>query len=907
MYDTRPAVPDDNESGNGVYIPASYNHDTSQYCELQPIQPDVSIHAGTEPAPFVPTHQDQPSYYIASTTDQHELGSYHSGLTPLFLAQAPDPDAPQGNPPQSYFLFSPSTVNEGAKDGENWTQLMPLTPLQMLPASYVQNNEGFVVPNSDANVEATAVNSEAPDGNPTYLPSNLTPVAIMQSDANIFPRWISAQTHYVSNQFDKIPAVDSSTEANKTQFQDGRQSVAVELPTCEAPTSQVIFSQQLGTTTAMSSLQRSQNSEESSLTQTDVVPTSAADQPAPQGAAISDRNQRFSRDRLGATIESPCIVSLVNPPVVAKPPEVNDKVDKQVEEKQDGGAQGGVFEFPPTHVSRRLAALRMQGQPITSTGMQGQPITSTGMQGQPITSTGMQGQPITSSAGGKQHTSTSLASKQAHVNASPSKSLKGSLGSISEEFLQNQDSMIEDLSEITSLPILNLPSAGWSNDNITIKSSDPQVARTTAQENPPGSSDAEPTVVRDVKMQQAPVRKKRKADISSNVKTGPQKQIRFHIFTPSDFANGQVNVSQFRKPSVFASNIVDPDGGAAVKRSKKISKKNQETTEVDKLCENKAEQEAKLGQTPADSEVAQVSSKSDDIATSSLQIQATSASMPTPPLLTPALLKNLPSNIKVMLPPDSSTSVPLNTPVFLHSGALMTPSGKLNSAAFFCRVSPGQSLSSERSSTPQFFNFMPSAGYPLFLTPADSVETKPKSSKSSESSDDSPVIPLKRSHMTLNLSNKTPSSDDTLQTPSKILVVTPSAMLNSNKLTPDGPPLFSFQEMLEKSYLEEGSNKIIKEKEGETPCATTKSDLEKSHVPSIVVESPSDSGKSSEDPSIKRNAISADITSGDNESTENDKTQKVSGISTLNLTEILGCSNRICFGLRSWWVRFKFN
>ena len=855
------------------------NQETSQYFELQNAQPAIFTQAQPNAnklnaAPFIVDGSNsgidmtQPSYYFAANPDHlQQDGNYPSGLTPLLVAQAQQPSQNQTDQensqfqPQPLFLFSPAPTNstKDKKEIDNRAQMVPLTPIQVLPASYVQsglqnngdneiqywfaNGDQMVQGAGESNLICNAEFKSAPgityhvanvvdnnvmfsqnDQPQSYFPS-ITPVAIMQPHGDVLSGWISTQPFQpsqptIENKANSAVSIASTAEAQQTGELDISKNSASE----DQPN--VVMANSSGNrlpSFSASFISQLNNSgpKNTTVSQLAVAPIEKlddksqqiSDQPSDpgEGASIANRNSRFSRDRLGATIESPFLVSVITP--VAHMPATNEEansVEKEDKNKSKSeqpettlANESSIFRFPPTHISRRLAALRMQGITINT--------------GPEANTTSAPVYVDSSSDSSKIQDGTS---NESDLVSSKSGSLSscGSVGHLPEEFLKG-------FSDVKSLPVLSIPSAGWSNDNISIRRgsiSDAQLGQfvpSSTQQQLAASASVSAVCTSTSSGEQpqplmpAPVKKKRKlAGDTSNYKTGQQRPFRFHIFTPSDFANGQVNVSQFRKPSVYAAktNL----GSPSAKRGRKVSKKSTtdlpilETVELEDEKEQpggfqeKTSPKAVLNESKCETNAPASASTAMTIDAS---VTTTSVPVTMPPLKTPAELKNFSPQFTVCVPASDSTTVSsavpmqLNTPVLLHSGALMTPGN------FFYSLPSAKS--SDKPSTPQIFNFMPSTKFPFYVSPSEPVNAN-KKSNSSESSDDAPTSTadtqqMKRSRMTLNLASRT-SPDDTLQTPSKILVVTPSGAAANVKLTPD-VPTFGFQP-IDKTFPNEKSN-----------------------------------------------------------------------------------------------------
>ena len=878
----------------------------SQFTELQSSKQGQCTHAeNTSNFQMLPSlvanfdpnvSNDNQQYFIAAHPDQLQQDMYQTGMTPFIIAQAQQmgqSDDSASAPKQSFFLFSPPPVSDSnSSNVENWPQFVPLTPLY--PHQSIQVQSDAVKTDSRQSVSETQIVLSSADSemattsdrtgsnlsdqsnnlvqvNQGHFTSSFTPVAIMQGEGSIIPGWYATQQAVgdgYQRQVSSADLFDSATKGNSAAEQQQLNAAQV----TEAPQqffqlqniNHQFVKQQVPLESSQSFHQFFVSSEYSARTGEEEPRATNAPEIADEvgkSAAVCDRNARFSRDRLRATIDSPCVVSILTPvaPVMVERSDSEHGPDNVQSDASGNPVQ--VFNFPPTHVSRRMAALRMEGPPAA------------------VAVQSSDKAPESKLAASDQRSPGAVDVSKQGKKLGGSLGSTGSIGFIPDDLLQSNEPLLTDLSGVKSLPILNLPSAGWSNETIQVKadqSGSPKAEKMSekmsSQPEKPSSVKAEALnssqpdqEIAMKSLSQVPMKKKRKAENSNPRGVANQKQIRFHIFTPNDFANGQVNVSQFRKPSVYASRIpslTDPEKKRGQKAVKEIAPPDVQTV-VKSESERNGEYNAEKADTNAENKPTfEPASIDKDVKDANAPAEQEPLSqMPhagpvsTLPLKTPAILKNFPPNIKMVVSSESSNPlvpVQLNTPVFVHSGKLLTPC-KLNSATVFHRVSPGQPFNFEStSSTPHFFNFMPG----FFASVADA---KNKSSKSSESSEELQTdklssTPLNRSHMTLNLTGKTHTSDDSLQTPSKILVVTPSGMLNT-KLTPDLQPAFNFQEIMEKfspgeiydkSVLGKLSPNGSNSQEDASPDrnstavdpteSSSSSKLDESRLPSIVVD-----------------------------------------------------------------------
>ena len=742
---------------------------------LYPCSESASVEYGIEPI--------QP-YIVAASNESFQENVYQSGLTPYLLAQPSDAGQP-------IFLFSPTlNTNQNEKDIDSWSQMIPVTPIQMHPGSSVLGN--------------------------SQIPSSVTPVAIMQAQGNVISGWVSTQHVVASNQ---MPLAASENVQNITNVAP----VSTEQNFLQdKPTPANLFSEKENEVTC----QHTSKPDDKSFVKPNFVPINLVqsdndtvktlDQDVKLPGGI-DHNKQFSRDRLGAIIDSPFMVPVFTPSLVgnvSKDTNTSNSMEIASTSMLSQINSKSIFTFPPAGHSW-MAAMQMSGPSKNDLKRK----TDKKNASEKISSESSESHGKNKPASNDQDQVSALCKRHDGSLGSCS-----SIGNIPENLMQNE-LLIKGLSSMSSLPVLNLPSAGWANDSTQSFSSQQLSTQPTQTTNSLSNYSTEvdsfvtvfssasfDSEASEQPLIQVPVKKKRKVvntDIGSTKPKTTQKQIRFHNFTPSDFANGEVNVSQYKKPSEYvSSSTINMSEVRFLKRNRKSTKHVTASQTVStEASADKAPNKEALNRIDTDYKLSDVSATvaEFDQSFSGLAVskENTIAKSSTPnvvsmlPLKTPSILKTASPKFKIMVPSTAevatslSTPLPLNTPLFVHSGALLTPSNKLNSA-FLYRVSPEQLSSQDKTSlaTPQFFNFS-NTKFPYFFA-CDGHEQQQKSSESSDSPNDTTdADPINRSHMTLNLSQKT-GTDDSLQTPSKIPVVTPSAMLPNIKVTPDMPPAFLF-------------------------------------------------------------------------------------------------------------------
>ncbi|CAK8675308.1 unnamed protein product [Clavelina lepadiformis] len=734
--------------------------------------------------------------------------------------------------------------------------------------------------------------------------------------------------------------------------------------------------------------------EQVNLESIDVVSTANSKQTAPleagksppRGAPIGDRSKRFSRDRLRATIDSPGLLPMT-PLTPALTPVIIPVIDSKLESTNSGkedslSASSGkgqamdstVFRFPPAHVSRRVAALRMQGQTMDITKSEKSKMDKPINENQCET-TYEENKTCVSDEGRDQSNTADKSQKETTQSRGSSisglKSLPGSLGSagslgyIPETFMNPDSHLLIAWPNEKSLPVLSLPSGSWCDDTVTNDANKcegqadqhlktpTQVLNTPTHQLTPSVSQLQtpthslntpqsvstPTQTLNTPTHQlntptqplntptdvtspthstvmhvtpedgspvkvllpAPAGKKRRvdaegADVTVDKKSN-EKPIRFHIFTPKDFEGGEVNVSAFRKPSEFAAGTNNVGDTCTPKRRRKrkqpypqtnnsnqtIEIQDQDTDKSDHSADEESivkedANELHLVQSADNqSNLFQSSKSTIEIASNSESLVPISGSVQFPPLRTPAVLQHItPVFVQTSVPEDMSQtscqSQPLTTPVFLHSGTLVTPSNRLNS--ILCKASPVQPGTSGRSSssTPQFFTFMPASSFgtsTMFFTPDSSGKSSAKV-KSNDAPEDGESLKTKfnsnkKSQLTRSVAHS--AKDDALQMSSNIQVTSPVSAGNTAGATSDSSQVFSFQgspepktkhknlstkEPVSQESLIISHNSPAKSNSGEDPVKLAMKEQTAEHldqnyssedtpsVPSLVVDPPSD-------------------------------------------------------------------
>nr|XP_039269409.1 uncharacterized protein LOC120344326 [Styela clava] len=307
-------------------------------------------------------------------------------------------------------------------------------------------------------------------------------------------------------------------------------------------------------------------------------------------ASISTRVKRFSRDRLRATIDSPNIVLTpftpltpsITPVIII--PDTGDadtgKEDASTSASSTNSQHmdGNIFLFPPTHVSRRRAAIRLQGQTVSDTKR----VKTKNPKDSPKTP----GPFPVADGETKTDDTENKTDKDENISQMPgeekSKTPTLTLRGISQPGEQDR-SQAKD-----KVPFIGFDATHWHDDS-TIPSpvgdaSDDTALNTptqqplntpTSQLNTPNQDLKTPTESPVKSLQSGPMKRKLEASpgtpenstaftetsfsssssgSKSSVSSGAPsaKSLRFHCFTPKDFNEG-VNCSAFRKPSEFAS------------------------------------------------------------------------------------------------------------------------------------------------------------------------------------------------------------------------------------------------------------------------------------------------------------------------------------------------------------------
>ena len=907
-----------------------------QYQEAQSVQ-QPSFAQGKEeqgkfyPAPFIAGFPDpnanldhsQQYYFAANPGNSQQDGYIHAGMTPLIFTQPQqaDPNGQEGGAPaqfsgQQFFLLSPIPTNseKGGNEFDFKPMVMPLTPIQMYPASYFSsgvsndnrdgkpwNAEGqhFALPTSEANAAYTASQEQeymnhqtnAVDGNKrpqnvslnqqqAYFQSALTPLAVMQPQGNnFFSGWlathppipvqqqptslpidekgppyvtaVSSSQHYENNanqvatdllakneqryHKEKLPALTQWASNHNPAYCSNQQTSNQWLNEQKKPFVDHTSPQQVATesqsvvsTTNVSSIDANA-SLVSLMPPLGPIQTSKADSanagseklPAVQtfspsvkndlqsestspkrAAGIESRSKRFSRDRLVASIDSPGLLPPMTPLTPALTPSIlasinasaiantENSVSKTESESTSAAGEGdqpsesSVFRFPPTHISRRMAALRFQGPTTDTAGdengdkdqeknagtndvVQSRSVgnqkamttqsTCTNINALGYVSAPVLSLPATflSSEAADSKTKTSESNTDQHLKSPMLNTPTHHLTQLSTptHLLNTPNQLPETPTQPLNTPTqplstptqpLNTPTQSLS----TPSSASSSTALTIHDEHSPVKA-----------LLPVPVGKKRKAENDGNNENRTPKQIRFHSQT-TDTAEPKIS-----KTSDAKDIHQKPDAGVVIIDDNSDNEENKTFVKVS----------------------SSVSANKFSTSESTLTIPATLSSVnsPSKKKVPPIITHHSASSDNVPTTPSTQ----LNTPVFIPS--MLTPGGKLTP------LRRGSGSDKNSASTPQFFTFLPSAGFPapMFFAPMDQIDPKYKSPKgkasdnASDAADKVKSSPAKRGPLPLSLSSKL-LADDGLQTPSKIPIVTPSAGAAA-----DATPVFSFHEV----------------------------------------------------------------------------------------------------------------
>ena len=603
----------------------------------------------------------------------------------------------------------------------------------------------------------------------------------------------------------------------------------------------------------------------------------AAENALPKAASISNRSKRFSRDRLGANIDSPGIIL---PPMTPLTPVAyipglrssssNIKAENlSVSTSNDQPTEDSVFRFPPTYIGPHAAALRVQDLSNSNDPKQDLVVTS----GEKLEESGK----VTENASNATSSSTSSVSGDTGImvslsNVKPVPVL--SLPTFPDESSDSKPKTSESQSDQqlqTPTAVLNTPTHQLTPSHLSTPThqlhtpnqalntptqplnTPTQPLSTPTQVTSPSSDDQSPLKP----LMPAPSGKKRRAD-SVDIEKSP-KQSR-----PESSIKTVREISQFRKP-------VDakPSGSStSAELRQKASERPKppspvETIEV--VDDDDSDRDKALA----------TSNESTTISSNTSQSSASTKS---------AMVKRIPPIFSLPSGPDGhpltpSSQTQLNTPVLVPSGVF---AGKMNTGL----LRRGSGSDRGVASTPQFFTFMPpSSGFssPMFFAHLDQIDPKFKQAKgkpsdncSDDSSEKHKSSPQKRVGMTLNLSSKS-LVEDGLQTPSKIPVVTPSAIIGASMA--EVPQMFNFQDVPlphrasgtpEKS---KNAKPALEKHESSSDAAAARS--KKFRLPSLVVDPPSDNEDNDKPSSMK---ISAAQNQSKPDQTDKPSPAKVSGI-----------------------------
>ena len=971
----------------------------TQYLESQSAHPVLpkSEQSKFYPAPFIAGIADpnanfdnnQPYYFATNPGTSQPEGFLPTGVTPLFFTQAAqqvesnsnsDPDGGLSSQfaNQQFFILSPAAIpNSSEKNGSDYDNfkhmMMPVTPIHMYPASYIQGgaqnenqesksqawgieaSQHFVFSAADPNVlygsqaeqDSNYPSNQAPDGakkpqqfqtpqQQAYFPAALTPLTVMPSQGNnFFSGWFTANQPPLNTQLSVASSGQNDDEGNKfgasqqyatlsnasqSTFSAGSsaESQAAFLPKQDqyykpelpdhqslpsvgqwASTSHAqIFSasqppphqwmdsssqnvsvshavssgQNLSSNTSAVSAKATLKSQMPPLAPIDKLPATnfeetanrslpevqtfsvalkddkVGETPEPKPASISNRLKRFSRDRLVASVDSPGIFLPPMTPLTpaltptllagigaaANPENLSAKAEENPPEEQ---SEKSVFQFPPSHVSRRIAALRVEGAPIDSADSTKAAAASTVCEEKrgDAVSEGNDSEASKSAEVSSQATSKAVDERLesgSNMKQALLLSIPPSCWTTEASDVKPNTDQLKNLSGTLTTPTnepspsnlttpthqLNTPNKGLNTPTQPLNTPTQPLNTPTDVISPVplsflSSSDEKPTPVKP--LMPVPSGKKRKTDTDSENADLPQKQTRYGSLG-SDFEQNQENVS----PSAERDESELSSGSVSIK-------KFGTNEDVDAFNEK-----TKIEDTNSNFSALKSSIPDTDCSLVSTQI---------PIKVTPPVF-SAPST-------EAVNAAPINTPVFVPSNAIL-------------RRSSGADRPS--SSTPPFFTFIPgSAGLPtpMFLAPVEQFDSKPKQGKEKPSENvgtdgQGGSSPMKRIPSSLSLCGKY-LTDDGLQTPSKIPVVTPSVVLSAG-ISSDAQQVFCFPQVIPHLYKSSGTPDKNKSKPEEAdpdnalnPKPSEKSadgekkvkssnDDHRIRPPSLVVDPPSD-------------------------------------------------------------------
>lgn len=541
-----------------------------------------------------------------------------------------------------------------------------------------------------------------------------------------------------------------------------------------------------------------------------------------QCAPINSRLKRFSRDRLRATIDSPTIVltpfTPLTPsviPVVLVPDSGEENPIKTGSDTSGQHKDGSVFQFPPTHVSRRRAAIRLQGPTISENGIckTKDPKDSPKTPGPfPVTA-----EETSEKASGKPDATEKTADTS---SKSPALMLRGIEQPIDSEkqskhkLVANNTDSVNSTSpiDITDDDKLNTPNQPI---NTPTSLNTPTHLHTPNQElKTPTDSPIKPPSSLKRKREASPVNDASATEESGQIKPASAKSFRFHCFTPRDFTEGVVNCSAFRKPTEFAS---PPAESSILQRRRRPRKQPRPSsvTNPDEDGDPSPEMDSQDVETDEDSDKLQLPSTSTGVN----RKPPLGSAIPYPILSrtqdgsfvmlgnaldaqSPLLQMTNPPFLTVAHPTDNSdgTQIPsqqLNTPILLQP-AFVTPTG----SGLLRKISPGstQAGSANRS---QVFTFLPGGLVtPNFQDKRGNEDDKYVGSEEVKNNENKQIKSLPFKIKPPASTSQTSDSDmafsitahreSGLETPSHLKVVTPSVVFNHSATASETPQIFNF-------------------------------------------------------------------------------------------------------------------
>ena len=926
----------------------AHESEASQYHAANPPDQVGADHNKFYPTPFIAGLADsaanfdpgQGYYFAAANPGNSQEGFIPAGPIPFFLTQAQQVDPSnadqEGNAPSQFILLSPALPNSTDKNGgefENFKQMMmPLTPIQMYPASYFHGgvqgeNKGtdgqhFAFSASDQNTVYHGLqpqeqdvnypqNTSASDGTKRSLaPAGqeqayfqpLAPLAVMQpQNSGFFSGWLAthppvsmpshpneqkktdgpeqyanqqkyyseevppvqdpymktektqlpAMSQWVSSSHNQAFVVNAQQPAN--QWMDQHNTVQeqkkpfVQQVTTQPPMLQPNSTVHVSTSDTKASLrdqmpplaplQNTHTAKDKKATPAQAFSSlqdvdTSSENALPKASAISDRSKRFSRERLGANIDSPGIIL---PPMTPLTPALTPLIasvtgaglrstassvkdeNQSVSTSDNQPSEDNVFRFPPAYYSRHVDS--KQELVATDSKMEDNQNGSEDA-GDVSQATGTTQRSLPGDTG----IMVSLSNvKPAPVLSFPPTFPDDAADSKPKTSEAHTDQQLQTPTAVLNTPThqltphLSTPTHQLHTPNQALNTPTQPLNTPTQSMNTPtqaiNNDDHSPIK----RLMPVPASKKRKADNNDTDGKSP-KQSR-----PDIAFDSLPDAAQVRHEVASES--------SSVNFLPKASKQLQSSSSDERIEVRSDDEDSSLAKKHVES------TKSTTASEESSALSKTGIAKPVPPTF------SLPS---VNDDPPHTPHAQLNTPVFVPTSVVL---GKMNAGLLRRGSVPDKGT----ASTPQYFTFMPSntgLSSPMFFAP---IHPKTKAFDSADDlNEKSKPSPLKRGNINLNLSSKS-LSEDGLQTPSKIPVVTPSAIIGGG--TAEAPQMFSFQDIRVCSTPEknkhtssnaESARQSSERQNNGSRDDSNKSEAKKFRLPSLVVDPPSDSENSSD-------------------------------------------------------------